>query len=121
MPKTYEMIVDGKIMIKEGFLLSFANSSQYGNNMRIAPKAKLDNGYLELVILKAFPKHAIMDILYRFRKGTLNRCKYYESHKCKKVIIKEKDLRMHIDGEPVTYQNGVKIKILPKALKVIVP
>ncbi len=56
----YELIVDGKQMLKEAFLISFAKSSQYGNDFIIAPKAKLDDGYFNLAILKHPPLYAIL-------------------------------------------------------------
>lgn len=117
----FEMEIDGKPVRKEGLLISFANSSQYGNDIKVAPQADLCDGYLNLVILKRPPLYALPDILFKLRKGTLTQSKYYESICCKEVIVHTHELTAHIDGEPVFFENGIKLKVLPKSLKVIVP
>jgi len=117
----YELIVDGKKIIKKAFLLSFAKSSQYGNNIIIAPKAKLDDGYFNLSILKQPPIFAIFDIFFKLRKGSIHKSKYYENLLCKEVIIKKKVINAHMDGESFIFNDLVKIKIYPKTLKVLMP
>ena len=34
---------------------------------------------------------------------------------------KKKKITLHIDGEPLTLRNKVKISVIPKAVKVMVP
>ncbi len=117
----YELFVDGKQMLKEAFLLSFAKSSQYGNNIIIAPKAKLDDGYFNLAILKHPPLYAILDIFFKLKNGCIHKSKYYETYPCKEVIIKKKDIKAHVDGEPLYFCDFAQIKIYPKSLKVLMP
>lgn len=120
-PEKYELFVDGKEMTKEAFLLSFAKSSQYGNNIIIAPNTKLDDGYFNLAILKPSPLYAIFDILLKLKNGNICQSKYYETYSCKEVVIKKKDIKAHLDGEPLLFNNFAKIKIYPKSLKVLMP
>lgn len=117
----YELLVDGKEMLKEAFLLSFAKSSQYGNNIIIAPKAKLDDGYFNLAILKHPPLYAIFNVFFKLKNGSIHKSKYYETYPCKEVIVKKKDIKAHADGEPLSFSDLVKIKIYPKSLKVLIP
>lgn len=117
----YNILVDGKEMSKEAFLLSFAKSSQYGNNIIIAPKAKLDDGYFNLTILKHPPFYAIFDVFLKLRNGLIDKSKYYETYTCKEVIIKKKNIKAHLDGEPQFFKDLAKIKIYPKSLKVLIP
>lgn len=117
----YELFVDGNKMSKVAFLLSFAKSSQYGNNIIIAPNAKLDDGYINLTILKTPPLWAIFDIIYKLRHGLINKSKYYETFLCKEVIIKKKNINVHLDGEPYLINDLARIKIFPKSLKILMP
>ena len=46
---------DDKTIIRKAFFIAIANSSQYGNNAEVAPKATIDDGYVNISILKKFP------------------------------------------------------------------
>jgi len=109
-PKTFEMIIDGKKKIKKALLISFANSSQYGNNIQIAPNAKIDDGNFEVVILKNPVFFDRISTLLRLRYGTIDKSKYFESFKCISLKINQKNLLAHIDGEPMIFKDGVEIK-----------
>jgi diacylglycerol kinase (ATP) len=117
----YEIFVDGKQMLKEAFLLSFAKSSQYGNNIIISPKARLDDGCFNLAILKHPPLLAIFDIFIKLKNGSIHKSRYYETYSCKEVIIKKKDINAHLDGEPLSFNDLIKIQVYPKSLKVLMP
>ncbi len=120
-PPVFEMEIDGESVKKEGLLISFANSSQYGNDIMIAPHSKIDNGHLHLVTLKDPSFYHLPTILRRLRNGTITHSKYYESICCKEIIIREKNILAHIDGEPAFFENGLRLQVLPKSLKVVVP
>lgn len=117
----YKLIVDGKPLSRRAFLISFANSSQFGNGASISPKAKISDGYLDLVIVKKFPFYSVVEMVYRLFNRTLDRSKYVEIIRCKKIDIVKPDLKAHIDGEPILFSEGVHIRVLPSSLKVIVP
>ena len=44
----YKITVNGKILNERCFILSFANSSQFGNNASIAPHASLKDGMVDI-------------------------------------------------------------------------
>ncbi|GAB4186666.1 MAG: diacylglycerol kinase family lipid kinase [Simkaniaceae bacterium] len=121
-PKEYHLVIDGKHFITKAFLVSFANSSQYGNNAYIAPKAKIDDGFLDLAILQAFPSYLLPKLTYLLFKQKLDREeKYFSQIQCKDVLIEGDNLQLHIDGEPFLAENPVHIRMMPSSLKVIVP
>lgn len=119
--KDYLLTVDGKILFRKAFLISFANSSQYGNNFMIAPQAKVQDGKLNLVIIKAPPLYAVPHLLYRLTHGTLHGSPYVESYPCEKVKIKQKSIQAHIDGDPIEFHEEATIQIRPASLKIMVP
>jgi YegS/Rv2252/BmrU family lipid kinase len=120
-PKVYEMVIDGKSVTRHAFLISFANSNQYGNNAYIAPQAQIDDGYLDILILREFPPYATPKLVIDLFNKTLDHSKYIETIRCKEVIVNPPFQEVHIDGEPVTFKGPLNIKIRPLSLTVITP
>ena len=53
---------------------------------------------------------------------TLCYCKYYQIKKVSEVeIINNGKLNAHIDGDPITFDTNVKIKMIPQSINVIIP
>jgi diacylglycerol kinase (ATP) len=120
-PQKYQLIIDGKEVNQRAFLICFANTSQFGNGAFIAPRAKIDDGLLEVVIIKKFPFYVAPRIAHQLFHHSLNDSEYVESLSCKEAILNQKNIRAHIDGEPVLFENGLHIKVVPTSLKVIIP
>lgn len=120
-PQSYFITIDGKQISRKAFILTFANSSQYGNNFIIAPKARVSDGYLDLVIIDDIPIYSIPQFLYRFGQGTLNHSRHFETYPFKEITIQHPSMQAHIDGEPVVFENEITVTIQPKSLKVLVP
>lgn len=117
----YKLEIDGKPLSINSFLISFANSTQFGNNAYIAPQAKIDDGLLDVCILKKVSILSAPELCYRLFFKKINNYKYYESLKAKNISIHfDHDLYAHVDGEyyPVSTKT-VNIKILPSSIKVI--
>lgn len=120
-PQTYLMTIDGKQIRRKAFILTFANSSQYGNNFIIAPNARISDGYLDLVIIDDISVYSISQFIYKFKQGTLDRSRHFETHRFKELTIHHPHMQTHIDGEPMLFQNDIKVTIQPKSLKILVP
>jgi len=120
-PITYQLIIDGIHITREAFLICFANSSQFGNGAFIAPTAKIDDGYVDVVILKKFPFSAATRLATQLFNRTLHLSKYVEIIKCKEILINQPHLKAHIDGEPVFFPNGLRLQVVPSSLKILVP
>lgn len=117
----YELTVDGKTLPKTAFLISFANGSQWGNNAYIAPAATMDDGYMDIAILKEFSLLSTIAIGYRLFRKTLPDSSYLEIIRCKEAFLKQSNTVAHIDGEPLEIGNEISIIVKPLSLKVIVP
>ncbi len=110
-----------KIMVKS-ILITFANAGQYGNNIYISPDAKIDDGLLDVCILKPFPKSLMLPVGLKLIRKTLYRSKYLEVIKCKEIFLKKKKkIKCHFDGEQYEVGKKIKVKILPASLRVMVP
>ena len=69
---SYTLEIDGVKIATDAFLISFANSSQYGNNVQIAPNAMIDDGFIDVCIIKDFPKSNLQNFeLYKEKENAL--------------------------------------------------
>lgn len=119
--KKYKITSDGKVMKVSCFILSFANSSQYGNNAYIAPHASMRDGLMDICILKRPDFFDIMWFLLSFVSAKLYKLSYYKEIQCKEAIIEGDINRVHIDGDAYLMEAPIRLKVLPGALKVVVP
>lgn len=119
--KKYKITSDGKVMKVSCFILSFANSSQYGNNAYIAPHASMRDGLMDICILKRPDFFDIMWFLLSFVSAKLYKLSYYKEIQCKEAIIEGDINRVHIDGDAYLMDSPIHLKTLPGVLKVVVP
>ena len=103
------------------YMISFANASQYGNDARISPMANIQDGLIDFVIVKDFPKWQIPLFLIKLTTGKVHLSKYVEIIKCKRMEINASNTLLHLDGEPYKANNPVEIKLIPKSLKILMP
>jgi diacylglycerol kinase (ATP) len=113
--------IDGEDVISEKlFVLTIANTRQFGNNAFIAPEARPNDGIIDVVMIKPFPK--ILGSLFIIRLFTkrINKSKYVRHFKTdKEIVIETDETRFHIDGEPLDISGKVVIRIKKKVLKVL--
>lgn len=119
--KKYKIVSGGKVMKVSCFILSFANSSQYGNNAYIAPHASVKDGLLDLCILKRPGLFEIMWFLLFFISSKLYKLSYFKEIQCKEAVIEGDISRVHIDGDAYLMESPLRLKVLPGVLKVVVP
>lgn len=102
------------------FLLSLANSSQWGYGARISPQASTRDGLLDLCLLRNFPLILSPALVIRLFNGSMHRSKFIDIFRLKQVeIIGTEDYIGHIDGEPVTFTTPIRFTVDPASLKVI--
>jgi diacylglycerol kinase (ATP) len=112
---------DGEEIVSEKlFVLTVANTRQFGNNAFIAPEASPYDGMVDIVLIKPFPK--IFGSLFIFRLFTkqINKSKYVRHFKTdKEIVIETDETRFHIDGEPLEISGKVVIRVKREVLKVL--
>jgi diacylglycerol kinase (ATP) len=113
--------VAGEAIISENlFVLTIANTRQFGNNAFIAPEACPNDGMIDIVLIKPFPK--ILGSLFIIRLFTkrINKSKYVRHFQTdKEIVIETDETRFHIDGEPLEIAGKVVIRIKKEVLKVL--
>ncbi|HKO58553.1 MAG TPA: YegS/Rv2252/BmrU family lipid kinase [Thermoanaerobaculia bacterium] len=122
-PEEYEMTVDGATSTRRAFVIAVANSSQYGNNARIAPLASLQDGLLDLVVIERASLLRAPLLLARLFAGTLHRSRAVHAVQGRAITIRRPSpAPAHLDGEPVgDLGTTLEVRIRPLSLKVLVP
>ncbi len=116
----YRLTIDGKEYEHQAFMISIANSSQYGNNAHISPFASLSDGMLDICILKPFPLYKFPALVLRmFRKNT-HKSNYLEIIQGSEIIIvRENDAVVHLDGDPFNMGAVLNIGVNPRSLNIL--
>ncbi len=113
--------VGGEMIVSEElFVVTIANTRQFGNNAFIAPDAIPNDGKIDLVLIKPFPK--IFGIVFVIRLFTkkINNSKYVRHLVTdREIVIETNETRLHIDGEPVSITGKIKVRIKKEVLKVL--
>jgi len=121
-PQTYHIYIDGKEYIRTAFVVSVANSSQYGNNAHIAPNASITDGLLDVCIIKEFPIYKIPVLAYHMLNGSADQSNMVEIIQGREIRIQRmSNDAIHIDGEPFFMGKEINVSIAPLSLNIITP
>ena len=110
--------------------ISIANSNQFGNQFTIAPKASLNDGLLDIVVMAK--QNKLMALLQAFRQiGGYNKLQKLEVinetasvlyFQTPEIKIENPQLApMHIDGDPAETKNKLNVQILKDSFQLIYP
>ncbi|HTL81767.1 MAG TPA: diacylglycerol kinase family protein [Bacteroidia bacterium] len=118
----YSIDIDGTKMEREAFLVAIGNAGQYGNNAWIAPTAKINDGILQLTILKPFRWWNAIGIARKLFAKKFNTNRFVESYSGKQITItRNEEGAAHYDGEPDQMGTELRATIEPGILNVLVP
>jgi diacylglycerol kinase (ATP) len=118
--KEYTIQANNQTITTKAFLIAFANAGQYGNDFYIAPQAQMDDGLLNIVILKPFNVFSACDIFVKVLSRKAHKAKSIVTFSAKEFKIKnESNTAIHFDGEPGAVESEIMVRINPQSLKVI--
>jgi diacylglycerol kinase (ATP) len=119
--KKYRFKTKDKKFRKQAFLVTFANASQYGNDAYIAPNADIQDGLLDVCILKPFPSYKVFEIGMKLMRKKIDNCQSVEFLRTDKIKIKRKKKGIfHYDGEPCYMKKKIVVRAHKQGLKVAV-
>lgn len=120
-PTLHVEIDETPLTPRKYLLVLAANGTGFGGIFKLTPKAKVDDGLLDVLLVEDIPKHTFLSNIPRAIIGKHLRLKQVHYYTSKKVTIKSHtQVPCHIDGE-CYYNNQLSIKLLPKALQVVLP
>lgn len=121
-PTGYQLWVDGKKLYREALFISFANSNQFGYNTLIAPQAQVDDGWIDVCIVKKVPVIELPLIAHLLYWKQIDKSKYVEILRAKDIqVYRQKGKLVNIDGEAVKMGKRLHIRVNPRSLNLIVP
>jgi diacylglycerol kinase (ATP) len=121
-PKKYILEIDGKTIYRKALSITFANSNQFGNNTSIDPAAKLDDGLIDVCIVRRVPLWLIPFYVPMLFTKTFHKTQYIEIIKAKQALVRRKKGKtIHLDGDPCQTGKLLEMKVNPLSLNIIVP
>ncbi len=120
--KKYILTIDGKTIRRRALMISFANSSQFGNNTSIDPAASVSDGFIDVCIVGKVPLTRVLFLAPLLFLKKFDKTRYVEIIRAKEVtVIRKKGKTIHLDGDPNTVGREFTVKIHPLSLKVVAP
>lgn len=121
-PETYRIeLSNGEVVEHKAFLLTFANSSQWGYEAKIAPRASVQDGLMDICMMSPQAWLGAPSMAIRLFTGNLDTSLFMDTFQTDDLVLhRESETPFHIDGDPVRIGKDVHIRIIPDGLKVLV-
>lgn len=118
----YTLTANGSTFQGKAFVITAFNSNQYGYNIEVMPEANLQDGKMDIFIIKKYPKWKFPFIALKIMTGNQKQSRYIENVITDHAVITSKNpVHFQVDGETGHLVQRVEMKVIPKALKVIIP
>ena len=119
-PVPYVLDLDGEAWETSAMLVTIGNIPSYGGGMKVTPGAILDDGLLDIMIVKPLSKARFLTVFPRVYTGSHVDLPFVEIRRAKQVRIDAPGITTYADGErlgplPQTFE------AVPAALRVLVP
>jgi YegS/Rv2252/BmrU family lipid kinase len=121
-PQYLDISIDGQLVSGYFTAAVAANASMYGYNFTVAPGAALNDGLLDVMLIKKAPLYQYFLQAYRFLNKTLHKSNITETYQAKEIVMKSPiPIHCHVDGEGHDTSKEFKIRINPQSLQIIAP
>lgn len=118
----YGISVNGSIITDRAFLVAVCNASQYGNNAYIAPKAKVTDGLLDLIVIHDGNPISTVKVGVDLLTGFIDKNTRIETFSIKEAVIERlEDGPVHLDGDPGRMGLRLEVRCDAGALRIFTP
>lgn len=119
-PLSYTLDIDGEVRRLDAMLVAVGNGPSFGGGLRIAEGAEIDDGLLDVVVIKPMSKSELVRVYPKLYTGGHVTHPQYEHHRCRSITIAAPGIVAYADGErlgalPLT------VDVVPNALRVVAP
>jgi diacylglycerol kinase (ATP) len=118
----YRILLDGEEIVTSALLIAFANGREYGNRIRLAPHARMDDGKLEAMVVE---DRRLFSRLWSGRHlafGTADKAPRIVARSIESARVESNgEMLYHLDGEIGRATGSIDVRIRPGALIVRVP
>lgn len=129
-PYQFEIILENFSFFTDAYFISIANSNQFGNNFTIAPKASLNDGLLDIVVVQKMNKAKMPFAILKQIRGNNKLIELVENLSTSNILYfqtnsltikNNKHAPFHIDGEPRETAAEFIIEVIPNCFQLIQP
>jgi diacylglycerol kinase family enzyme len=118
----YTIAADGLVIRERALIIAIANARQYGNGALIAPRARIDDGRLDLVIVRERSPWQVLRQGPSLFQGRIERLPGVTMIAAARIEISStRQLLYHVDGEPYVGPASMEARVHAGALRVHVP
>ena len=119
-PLQYTLELDGRARQVEAMLVAVGNGPSFGGGLRITHGACIDDGLLDVVIIKTMTKPDLVRTYPKLFTGGHTKHPQYEHHLVRSVTVAAPGIAAYADGERIGAL-PLTVEVAPLALKVLVP
>jgi len=111
--KTYTVVADEWQGIEKQMMITISNGQRAGGGFHVAPEAAIDDGLLDIIMVKAISPWMRLRYLPVIERGKHLQLSFIRYFKTKKITIESDQLlQSHLDGEFFS-ANKMEIEVLP--------
>jgi diacylglycerol kinase (ATP) len=119
-PLPYTLELDGEVRHFEAMLVAVGNGPSFGGGLRITHGASIDDGWLDVVVIKTMSKLELVRTYPKLFSGGHTRHPQYEHHRVRSVTVAAPGIVAYADGERIGAL-PLTVDVVPQALEVLVP
>jgi diacylglycerol kinase (ATP) len=119
-PLPYTLELDEEVRRCEAMLVAVGNGPSFGGGLRITEGARIDDGLLDVVVIKPMSKRMLVRSYPRLYNGTITAIPQYEHHRVRRVTVAAPGVVAYADGERLG-SLPLTVDVAPKTLRVLAP
>ncbi|HET9657169.1 MAG TPA: YegS/Rv2252/BmrU family lipid kinase [Kineosporiaceae bacterium] len=119
-PRDYVLELDGQRWETAAMLVAIANGPSYGGGMRVCPDARLDDGLLDVLVVKPISRLEFVRVFPRVYAGTHVDHRRVVIHRARRVVVAAEGIVGYADGERLA-RLPLDCEAVPAALQVLAP
>lgn len=124
-PAEYMISSNGNVLTERALVVAICNVSQYGNNAYIAPKARIDDGLLDVTIVSRGTLLETALAGFDMLTGYLDKNTLIHTFRTSHARIEATDgsesLQVQVDGEPLQLEGCLEVDCHHLGLRVLAP
>ncbi len=119
-PLHYTLEMDGEVRHLDAMLVAVGNGPSFGGGLRITHGADLEDGMLDVVIIKPMSKVELVKTYPKLYYGGHVTHPAYEHHRVRSVTLASPGIVAYADGERIGAL-PLTVEVVPKALRLLAP
>lgn len=98
--KSVVLEIDNQVVKSKVLFIAVANGTFYGGGMKVNPKGSINDGYLDVILVRPVPRYKIPFLMAQFFKGEHLNLPYVTQYRCKSIKISSTEsLLVNGDGD----------------------